>query len=157
MVVMSVCVVFVFQDGADQAEKAISEKVQEEKAEETADEIKSEIKNVVHLASNERERQSFIVTAYTAGVESTGKRPGDPGYGVTASGERVKEGRTIACPKRFPFGTEIYISHFDNTFICEDRGGAIKGDRLDIYMEDLGDALDFGRRELEVEIIKGDE
>jgi hypothetical protein len=38
----------------------------------------------------------FKITAYTAGPESTGKRPGDPEYGITASGEKVEEWITIA-------------------------------------------------------------
>ncbi|MBV2197433.1 hypothetical protein KQR56_09900 [Bacillus velezensis] len=38
----------------------------------------------------------FKITAYTAGVESTGKRPGDEGYGITADGSMVQEGITVA-------------------------------------------------------------
>lgn len=94
------------------------------------------------------------ISAYTAGVESTGKTSNHPAYGLTASGTKVKEGRTIACPPSYPFGTQIYIPYFDNTFTCEDRGGAIKEGKLDIYMKDLSDAIKFGRRELEVHIIK---
>lgn len=95
---------------------------------------------------------TFEVTAYTAGAKSTGKRPGDPGYGVTASGARAKEGRTIACPKRFSFGTKIYIPELKNTFVCEDRGGAIRGDRLDIYFESVSEARKFGRKNMKVMI-----
>lgn len=102
--------------------------------------------------SRSSRRQVFTVTAYTAGPESTGKRPGDPAYGITASGKRVKEGRTLACPPELPFGTEVYIPYFDQTFVCEDRGGAIKGKRLDVYMESREQALKFGKRKLEVEI-----
>ena len=89
--------------------------------------------------------QTFEVTAYTAGPESTGKRPGDPGYGITASGAPVRENRTLACPPEMAFGTRVYIPYFDETFVCEDRGGAIKGRRLDVYMESVEDALEFGR------------
>lgn len=95
----------------------------------------------------------YEVTAYTAGYESTGKRPGDPLYGVTASGAYVKENHTIACPKSMAFGTRIYIPYFDNTFTCEDRGGAITTGKIDVYMPSLQDALDFGRRKLEVLIL----
>ena len=39
------------------------------------------------------------------GPESTGKSPGDPGYGVTASGAYVKDGHTIAVdPRLMPSG-----------------------------------------------------
>jgi len=97
--------------------------------------------------------KTFIVTAYTAGYESTGKTKYDPTYGITASGEKVEEGITIACPKSMEFGTQVYIPFFNNTFICTDRGGAIKEGRLDVYMENLNDALEFGKRELEVKIL----
>lgn len=94
--------------------------------------------------------ETFTVTAYTAGYESTGKEPGDPAYGITASGTEVQEGQTIACPESMSFGTELYIPYFDETFTCEDRGSAITEGRLDVYMPDLDDALEFGVRELQV-------
>lgn len=93
----------------------------------------------------------FIVTAYTAGPESTGKRPGDKGYGITASGKKVAEGRTIACPPNMAFGARVVIEGLGER-VCEDRGGAIKGNRLDVYMESVSQARQFGRRSLEVEI-----
>lgn len=95
----------------------------------------------------------YEVTAYTAGPESTGKRPGYPAYGITASGAPVRENHTLACPPEMAFGTRVYIPYFDETFVCKDRGGAIKGRRLDVYMESVEDALEFGRRELKVEVI----
>ncbi|CDQ41368.1 MULTISPECIES: LysM peptidoglycan-binding domain-containing protein [Virgibacillus] len=97
--------------------------------------------------------ETYTVTAYTAGYESTGKEPGDPGYGITASGAEVQEGQTVACPPDLSFGTKISIPYFDKTFTCEDRGGAITGDRLDVYMNDLDDALEFGVKELPVQIV----
>lgn len=110
----------------------------------------------VEIATIEVEIPSFEVyeiTAYTAGVESTGKTPDHPEYGITASGKKVQENHTIACPKSMEFGTAVYIPHFDNTFYCEDRGGAIVDGHIDVYMPDLQEALDFGRRKLEVKII----
>jgi len=94
------------------------------------------------------------VTAYTNNRESTGKKPGDKYYGVTASGQKTKEGVTIACPKSMPFGTQIYIPYFDNTYTCTDRGGAIKEGRLDVFMSSESKAIKFGRRKLEVQIIE---
>lgn len=93
----------------------------------------------------------FKVTAYTAGEESTGKEEGDPGYGVTASGDTVEENQTIACPPSLDFGTSIYVPELDENFICEDRGSAITNGRLDIYTEDLEDALEFGVQDLQVQ------
>ncbi|WP_077328722.1 LysM peptidoglycan-binding domain-containing protein [Virgibacillus siamensis] len=94
----------------------------------------------------------FTITAYTAGYESTGKHPGDPGYGITASGTVVEEGRTIACPQALDFGTKIHIIKWDETYVCEDRGSSITNGDLDIYMRDLDDALRFGVQELQVKV-----
>jgi len=96
----------------------------------------------------------FIVTAYTAGYESTGKEEGDPGYGITASGSVVQENQTIACPQSLDFGTSIYIPALGETFVCEDRGSAITSGHLDIYMESLDDALEFGVQNLQAQIIE---
>ena len=53
----------------------------------------------------------------------------------TASGAYATEGRTIAVdPRVIPYGTEVRIG--DHVFVAEDRGGGIKGKRIDIFMED---------------------
>jgi 3D (Asp-Asp-Asp) domain-containing protein len=87
---------------------------------------------------------SADLTAYTAGPESTGKHPGDPGYGVTSSGAYVKDNHTIAVdPQVIPIGTRVYIEGL-GIRVAEDTGGAIKGNRIDVYMSDLGAAIQFG-------------
>lgn len=93
-------------------------------------------------------KEIYNVSAYSLGDSST------PTHGITASGERVQEGRTVACPRELPFGTEVYIPSLDHTYVCTDRGGAIKSGHLDIYFEDIDEALDFGRQHIEVEIKK---
>ena len=84
------------------------------------------------------------VTAYTA------KDKGMNGLRITANGERVQEGRTIAADQSIPFGTQIFIPALGKTFVVTDRGGEIHGDRLDLYMEKRKDAMKFGVQELEV-------
>jgi 3D (Asp-Asp-Asp) domain-containing protein len=98
------------------------------------------------------EQLEFEVSAYTAGYESTQKHRDDEWYGVTASGTYVKEGRTIACPPSFEFGTKLNIEGV-GLRICEDRGGAIESGHLDLYMDSLEKALKFGRQTLLVEIL----
>jgi 3D (Asp-Asp-Asp) domain-containing protein len=84
------------------------------------------------------------ITDYTASDK------GMNGKGITTSGERVLEGRTIAADIDIPFGSQIYIPDLNRTYIVTDRGGAIHGDRLDLYMENRKDAMKFGVQELEV-------
>lgn len=87
----------------------------------------------------------FKITAYTAGYESTGKNPGDPDYGITYDGSRVSEGHTIAADlKVLPLGTKIVIEGIDAVFVVEDKGGAVKGKHIDLYIPQLSEAEDWG-------------
>lgn len=93
----------------------------------------------------------FVVnaSAYTASADECGNSKG-----ITASGLKVKEDRTIACPKSFPFGVKIKIEGM-GTYTCEDRGGAIKGNHIDIYMLTKKEAFKFGRQNLMAEVVEG--
>ncbi|AMM44872.1 lytic transglycosylase [Bacillus phage SP-15] len=95
-------------------------------------------------------KSTKVVTAYTAGPESTGKSPGDPDYGKTSSGIDVFEG-VIALGKDYPMGTIVRIPGIGWT-ITLDRGGAIHNGKIDVYMPTVSKALDWGRPTLEVEI-----
>lgn len=90
------------------------------------------------------ERRVMKISAYTKDDE------GMDGRGICTNGEKAVEGRTIAADKSIPFGTQIYIPALDKHLVVCDRGGDIKGDRLDIYMESKKDALAFGVQEMEV-------
>ncbi|MFD0682535.1 MULTISPECIES: 3D domain-containing protein [unclassified Paenibacillus] len=102
---------------------------------------------------DENNYETYSVTAFTSGYESTQKKKGQKGYGVTASGNQVQEGITAACPKSMSFGTEIYIKELDHTYICHDRGSRITEGHIDIYFDDLKEARQFGRQKLSVAII----
>ncbi|MDI3327584.1 MAG: 3D domain-containing protein [Alicyclobacillaceae bacterium] len=95
------------------------------------------------------------LTAYTAGPESTGKSPGDPGYGITSSGKVATDGRTVAVdPNVIPIGTKLYIEGIGYR-VAEDTGGAIRGFRIDVYMNDLAKARQFGvKRDVPVYIVE---
>lgn len=94
--------------------------------------------------------EKFIInaSAYTAAADECGKSDG-----ITASGIKVKEKRTLACPPAFPFGTKIQIEGV-GTLVCEDRGGAIKGNHFDIYVKTKKEAFAFGRQNLLAEVVE---
>ena len=95
----------------------------------------------------------YKITAYTAGYESTGKTPEHPAYGITASGAEVKEGITIAADwDVLPVGSKVYIQDVGFRWV-EDRGGAVKGQHIDIYIEDLTQALEWGVQEKAVYLL----
>ena len=79
-------------------------------------------------------------TAYCPCSECCGKCDG-----ITATGTKAAAGRTIAVdPSVIPYGTEVIIN--GNTYIAEDCGGAIKGNKIDIYFATHQEALNFGRQ-----------
>lgn len=115
------------------------------------------------LEENPEKRQveqvlNATLTAYTAGYESTGKTPSHPAYGITSSGTKVKEGRTIAVdPNVIPIGSIVYIEGV-GLRRAEDTGSAIKGARIDVYIPELEEALEFGVKEnVKVYVLSTDE
>ena len=87
----------------------------------------------------ERKGVQFLITAYCPCCDCS------EGYGkITSTGKIPKQGRTIAVdPKVIPYGTKVKIKGL-GTFIAEDCGGAIKGNRIDIYFESHADTERFG-------------
>lgn len=66
-----------------------------------------------------------------------------------AIGEELKEGYSIAVdPDVIPYKTEVIIN--GHTYKAQDCGGAIKGNRIDVYFENHNDALEFGVQYAEV-------
>lgn len=66
-----------------------------------------------------------------------------------AIGERLQEGYSIAVdPNVIPYRTEVIIN--GHTYKAQDCGGAIKGNRIDVYFEDHQEALNFGVQYAEV-------
>ena len=72
---------------------------------------------------------------------------GDPM--TMASGNRVYDG-AIACPRWLELGTRVEI--LGRIYICEDRMNIRYNNNFDIMMWDYQDAIDFGRRTLQVKI-----
>ena len=133
--------------------KVFRDKKLEQEKLKLVEEEKAKIETLAYEIKEE-DYEIYEVTAYTAGYESTGKTKDHPEYGITASGKRVQEGKTIAADwDVHPVGTRIEIKGLGE-FVVEDKGSAIKGKRLDVYIEDLDEALKFGRQKMEVRVIK---
>lgn len=104
--------------------------------------------------AEQQEWKTYIVTAYDLSYQSTGKRPGDKGFGITKSGEPVKQDRTVSADLDIlPIGTVIDIETV-GVRVVTDSGSAIRSNRLDLYIESHKEALQFGKRRLKVRIIK---
>ncbi|WP_419182327.1 ubiquitin-like domain-containing protein [Paenibacillus radicis (ex Xue et al. 2023)] len=89
---------------------------------------------------------NVTLTAYSAGASSTGKSAEHPQYGLTSSGTRVTEGRTIAVdPKVIPLGWWVYIDGLGFRR-AEDTGSAVKGNKVDVYFDNNDYANRFGTK-----------
>jgi 3D (Asp-Asp-Asp) domain-containing protein len=80
---------------------------------------------------------------------------GEYSDGVTACGHEIQPGDTfVAADRRYPFRTEMLIPGYSNSQPVKvlDRGGAIKGNRLDVFFATHQDALEWGVKYLEVNV-----
>lgn len=89
-------------------------------------------------------------TAYTSGHDGVGTR--------TATGTTVRHGTVAVDPNTIPYGTKMYIVSSDGsvvygTAVAEDTGGAIRGNRLDLYYETYNECIQFGRRSCTVYLL----
>lgn len=101
---------------------------------------------------------SMRATGYTDDYESTGKSPGDRDFGITTSGTVAKRdsggySSVAVDPRVIPLGTKLYIEGYGYA-IAEDTGGAIKGNRVDLFFDSASEADDWGVRWVNVYIIK---
>lgn len=81
---------------------------------------------------------------------------GSPAEGgdMTYIGTKCRENHTIAVdPKVIPLGTRVYIPQFGKVFVAEDTGSAIKGRKIDIFMNSYSAAIKWGIREIDIIIL----
>lgn len=100
----------------------------------------------------------FKLTAYCSckkccGFWANGRPLDENGNDIVigASGERLYQGVSIAVdPAVIPYDSKVYID--GKEYIAHDCGGAIKGNRIDVYFDNHEDALGFGVRYANVEV-----
>jgi 3D (Asp-Asp-Asp) domain-containing protein len=86
-------------------------------------------------------------TAYTADTATAYPT------GYTATGILAREGVVAVDPHVIPLGTTLFVPGY-GIAIAADTGGAIVGNRIDLCMDRYGDAVNFGRRTVQVYILK---
>lgn len=91
--------------------------------------------------------KTYKITAYCPCSKCCGKSTGR-----TASGTKATAGRTVAAPSNFAFGTKLNIG--GHIYTVEDRGGAIKGNKIDIFVSSHQEALQWGVRYLTVSVVE---
>ena len=100
--------------------------------------------DVSNSNSNNLATYSMTATAYTGnGFTATGLKPVRDPNGLS----------TIAVdPSVIPLGSKVHVEGYGYA-IASDTGGAIKGNKIDLYMNSEAECLSFGRRTVTVTII----
>jgi 3D (Asp-Asp-Asp) domain-containing protein len=97
-------------------------------------------------------RVRMQATAYCACFSCTRRHNNDPLHGVTASGRRVEHGIVAVDTSVIPMGTNLYVAGYGFA-VAADRGSAIVGYKIDLFMHEHADALRFGRQYVDVWIL----
>ncbi|GGH87682.1 3D (Asp-Asp-Asp) domain-containing protein [Pullulanibacillus pueri] len=88
---------------------------------------------------------STAYTAYCSGCS-----------GVTATGINLRANPDVKVvavdPDVIPLGTKLYVDGYGYA-VAGDTGGAINGKRIDLFMSNQSDALDWGRKTVKVKIL----
>ena len=96
-----------------------------------------------NLNSNESQvvrTMNVVASAYT-------------GYSTTSTGQKPVWGTIAVDPRVIPYGTKVYIPQFGRTFIANNTGCAIKGNKIDIFMNTKKECYNWGRRTIEIQIL----
>lgn len=147
-------ILFFIQDDFSSKEESVGTEVIIEQTEEPVEKEPVELSEIKKTSMGE-----FKLTAYCSCEKCCGiwakNRPLDENgneivYG--ASGRVLVAGRSVAVdPSVIPYGSEIEIG--GKKYSADDCGGAIKGNRIDVYFDDHQSALEFAVKKEEVFLI----
>jgi 3D (Asp-Asp-Asp) domain-containing protein len=110
-----------------------------------------------------KEVKDMKATAYCLCTKCCGKSVNNPEYGVTRSGLKIVPNtgmKVIAVdPKVIPLGTWVYVEGVNGTpdygyAIAADTGGAIKNNKIDLYMESHDATCSWGIKNVKVYIVE---
>mgnify|MGYP002798097273 FL=1 len=121
--------------------------IEEPKKENTTTNTRNNKTNNVSTNENTGNWIKFTATGYCSCAKCCGKTTG-----TTASGTKATAGRTVAMSSKYAFGTKVEIKGM-GTYTVEDRGGAINGNKIDIYFASHQEALNFGRRTVYLRVV----
>lgn len=141
----------IYTDGKETDRKLVSEKV-----------IKEAVDKVVLVGTKKvpTVQTSSTPTKYkkVISMRATAYTYGEDGGNITATGIRPYKGIVAVDPKVIPLGTKLYIESADGKYIygtavAADTGGAIKGNKIDLFLNSEAECRKFGRRTVNVYII----
>lgn len=77
-------------------------------------------------------------------------------FGITHSGLLARRGMVAADPQILPIGSVIQIEagNYSGIYTVMDTGGVVKGHLIDIYMPDHEEAIQFGRQQIKIHVLR---
>ena len=137
----------------------------------TANAAKDE--KTISRSKNDHTVETFKTTAYDLSIESCGKAPSHPQYGITYSGKSIAgmtRTQAMTCavdPKVIPLGSLILVifedeeyRQYDGIYQALDIGGGVKGKHIDIFLGDFNstkesqEVKNFGCVKSKVQILR---
>lgn len=98
-------------------------------------------------ARQEEQIITMVATGYTAAAEENWPYAGAPSY----IGLPLARGIVAVDPDVIPMGSKLYIEGYGEA-IAADQGGAIQGNRIDLFFDSKQEAFDWGMRSIKVTI-----
>ena len=117
--------------------------------------------STVFNAASSTQSTSATINAVATAYDSTVASNGSWGA-VDYFGNPLQFGDIAVDPSVIPLGSKVFISGYSDTNLPKggfyatavDTGGAIKGDKIDIYMQSTTAAIDFGVENVQVTVLK---
>lgn len=137
-------------DGVVEKVETISETVIREP---TSGVVYTDVRHLLNLGNGRPKKYERVITA-----SATAYTYHSSGGNYTATGSRVKVGAVAVDPKVIKLGSKLYIETTDGKFTygyCTalDTGGAIKGNKVDLFLPSKKDVYNFGRRQVRVYVL----
>lgn len=89
----------------------------------------------------------MVATGYTDAPEENYPYAGMPSY----IGMPLQRGVVAVDPNVIPMGTKLYVEGYGDA-IAADQGGAIKGNRIDLFFDSKSEAYNWGMRTVKVTV-----
>ncbi|MED3817021.1 LysM peptidoglycan-binding domain-containing protein [Priestia aryabhattai] len=137
------------EQAQEEQQQAQAEQAQKEQQQAQAEQAQKEQQQPAE-SSQQASGKSMTVeaTAYTANCAGCS--------GTTATGVDLKANpnqKVIAVdPSVIPLGSKVYVEGYGEA-VAADTGGAIKGNRIDVFVPSEGDAQQFGRKSVKITVM----
>ncbi len=144
------------RDGQEASRDVVSQVVHKEAVNEVIEKGTLGSKTVVASTSELKVKQVIqcTATAYSSGPAHNGIYAGQ-----TATGRKPAYGVIAVDPRVIPLGTKMYVEAVDGSWtygyaVAGDTGGAIKGNKVDLFFDTDYECRQFGRRQAKIYILE---